>query len=39
MKTEVCWNDRIPPRENFSNAIYCVCFRPDGSQILVAVGM
>jgi len=38
MKIDVPWKDRIPRRDNFDSVIYCVAFKPDGSQLLVAVG-
>jgi len=38
MKTEVTWADRIPERDEYANHVNCVAFRPDGMQLLVAVG-
>ena len=38
MKTECVWSERLPGKDNFANIVFDVCFRPDGSQILVAIG-
>ena len=39
MKTEVVWSDRVPERDGIKSCVYDIAFRPDGSQIVVAVGM
>lgn len=40
MKTKVVWQDQIPmppPEAKQTNQIWCVCFRPDGQQVLLGV--
>jgi intraflagellar transport protein 122 len=38
MKPELSWNDQVPAREDQRNCINDLCFSPDGSQMVVAVG-
>ena len=38
MKTESLWSERLPGKDNFAAIVFDLCFRPDGSQILVAIG-
>lgn len=38
MKTDVVWSERIPIRDSLRNFVYDLCFNPDGTQVLVAVG-
>jgi len=41
MRTDIKWQDMIPvpPVESgFTNTVWAVAFRPDGKQVLVAVG-
>ena len=38
MKTEALWSERLPGKDNFAAIVFDLCFRPDGSQILVAIG-
>jgi len=38
MKSEAVWTDRIPERDNARSVVYSICFKPDGSQALFAVG-
>jgi len=38
MRTVTLWQDRVPEREPFTNVIWSVAFKPDGSQIVVASG-
>ena len=40
MRTVVSWQEQIPmppPEANQTNQVWTVCFRPDGTQILVGV--
>jgi intraflagellar transport protein 122 len=32
------WQDKVPEREKYSNCIWSIAFKPDGSQIIVAAG-
>jgi len=38
MKTELAWSERIPSKDNFKNTVFDISFRPDGTQVLIAVG-
>ena len=38
MKTEVTWTERIPGKDSYRNCVFDLTFRPDGTQLLVAVG-
>ena len=38
MKSECLWSERLPGKDNFASIVFDVCFRPDGSQVLVALG-
>jgi WD40 repeat protein len=38
VKTEVVWSERIPTKDSFRNCVFSLAFRPDGGQLLVAVG-
>ena len=38
MRTEVAWSDRVPERDGVTPCVYDMAFRPDGSQIVCAVG-
>ena len=38
MKVEVAWSDRVPERDSIKPCVYDMCYRPDGSQLVVAVG-
>lgn len=38
MRTVTLWQDKVPEREKFSNTIWSIAFKPDGSQIIVAAG-
>ncbi len=38
MKIEVAWSDRVPERDSVKPCVYDMCYRPDGSQLVVAVG-
>lgn len=38
MKTDQTWLDRIPERDGIKSYIYDLCFKPDGSQLVIAVG-
>jgi intraflagellar transport protein 122 len=38
MRTVTLWQDRVPEREKYSNAIWSIAFKPDGTQIIVAAG-
>lgn len=34
----VKWSDRVPERDSIKPCVYDMCYRPDGSQLVVAVG-
>ena len=38
MKSECVWSERLPGKDGFASIVFDVCFRPDGAQLLVAVG-
>jgi hypothetical protein len=38
MKVEVAWSDRVPERDSIKPCVYDMCYRPDGAQLVVAVG-
>jgi len=38
MRTVTLWQDKVPEREKYSNCIWSIAFKPDGSQIIVAAG-
>jgi intraflagellar transport protein 122 len=38
MRTVVAWTDRVPDRDGIKSVVNDVCFRPDGSQLVAAVG-
>eukprot|EP00466_Bigelowiella_natans_P012811 jgi/Bigna1/68700/fgenesh1_pg.6_\ len=38
MKVEIPWKDRIPERDGYPSVVYSIAFKPDGTQLLVAVG-
>jgi len=38
MRTVTLWQDKVPEREKWSNCIWSIAFKPDGSQIIVAAG-
>jgi intraflagellar transport protein 122 len=38
MRTVVAWSDRIPERDGQQTAVYDITFRPDGAQLVAAVG-
>jgi intraflagellar transport protein 122 len=38
MRTVTLWQDKVPEREKYSNCIWGIAFKPDGSQIIVAAG-
>ncbi|CAD7973371.1 unnamed protein product [Amoebophrya sp. A25] len=38
MRTVTLWQDRIPERDKHPNSIWALSFKPDGSQIICAVG-
>ncbi len=38
MKTEVAWSDRVPERDGIKSCVYSIAYRPDGAQLVVAVG-
>ena len=38
MRTVVAWSDRVPERDGAKSCVYDVCFKPDGSQLVAAVG-
>ena len=39
MRTNVLWAEKIPGKDNSLTTVYDLCFSPDGSQLLVAVGL
>ena len=38
MRTIVAWSDRVPERDGVKNCVYDIAFKPDGSQLVAAVG-
>jgi len=38
MRTVVAWSDRVPERDGVTNCVYDIAFKPDGSQLVAAVG-
>mmetsp|Transcript_9414 Transcript_9414/g.27995 ORF Transcript_9414/g.27995 Transcript_9414/m.27995 type:complete len:1296 (-) Transcript_9414:29-3916(-) len=38
MRTVTLWQDKVPEREKYSNCIWSIAFKPDGTQIIVAAG-
>ncbi len=38
MKTEFPWRDKIPERDGYPSVVNCIAFKPDGMQLVVAVG-
>jgi intraflagellar transport protein 122 len=38
MKTELIWSERLPVKDGFANIVFDIAFKPDASQLLVAVG-
>lgn len=38
MKSELLWQEKVGSRDGFRNIVFDACFRPDGTQILIAVG-
>jgi intraflagellar transport protein 122 len=38
MRTVVLWQDKVPEREKYSNCVWGIAYKPDGTQIIVAVG-
>lgn len=38
MRAEVAWTDRVPERDGVKNCVYDIAFRPDGAQLVAAVG-
>lgn len=38
MRTVTLWQDKVPEREKYSNCIWGIAFKPDGTQIIVAAG-
>ena len=38
VRAVVSWQDRVPERDGVAPSVYDVCFKPDGSQLVAAVG-
>ena len=38
MKIEAGWSDRVPERDGIKSVVYSIAYRPDGAQVVVAVG-
>lgn len=38
MKSELVWSHKVATKDGFKNTVWDIAFRPDGSQLLVAVG-
>ena len=38
MRTTLSWSDKVPERDGVTSVCHSVCFSPDGSQLLAAVG-
>eukprot|EP00735_Rhodelphis_limneticus_P013896 TRINITY_DN7858_c0_g1::TRINITY_DN7858_c0_g1_i1::g.23657::m.23657 TRINITY_DN7858_c0_g1::TRINITY_DN7858_c0_g1_i1::g.23657 ORF type:complete len:1206 (-),score=375.70,sp/A8WGF4/IF122_XENTR/55.15/0.0,WD40/PF00400.27/1e+02,WD40/PF00400.27/1.8e-10,WD40/PF00400.27/5.9e+02,WD40/PF00400.27/14,WD40/PF00400.27/0.33,WD40/PF00400.27/13,WD40/PF00400.27/0.039,WD40/PF00400.27/1.9e+02,Coatomer_WDAD/PF04053.9/43,Coatomer_WDAD/PF04053.9/56,Coatomer_WDAD/PF04053.9/70,Coatomer_WDAD/PF04053.9/0.32,Coatomer_WDAD/PF040 len=38
MRTVVAWSDRVPDRDGIKSVVYSIAYRPDGSQLVAAVG-
>ena len=38
MRTVVTWSDRVPEKDGVKSCVYDIAFRPDGTQLVAAVG-
>lgn len=38
MRTIVAWTDKVPERDGVKSCVYDIVFKPDGSQLVAAVG-
>ena len=38
MRSVIAWSDNVPERDGVLNTVWDIAFRPDGSQLVVAVG-
>ncbi|EER08105.1 WD-repeat protein, putative [Perkinsus marinus ATCC 50983] len=38
MRPHAIWRDQIPNREKYGNVVWSIAYRPDGQQLVVAVG-
>ena len=38
MRTVTVWTDKVPERDGVKNCVYDIAFRPDGTQLVAAVG-
>ena len=38
MRTQIKWTDKVPEREQVKSCVYDIAFRPDGQQLVAAVG-
>ena len=38
MRTTVAWTDKVPERDSIKSCVYNLAFKPDGTQLVAAVG-
>ena len=38
MRTTVAWSDKVPERDSIKSCVYNLAFKPDGTQLVAAVG-
>jgi len=38
MRSVTTWSDRVPDRDGIKSVVNDICFKPDGTQLVAAVG-